>query len=106
MTASSTQQTRTRAPVQIARVALPVPIDRLYSYRVPDSFQTWVRPGRRVIVPFGKRKLAGVVIEEGSEADLAKFKARDLIDVDVQLPPLSQELLELTRWVADRKSVV
>lgn len=100
MTASSTQQTRTRAPVQIARVALPVPIDRLYSYRVPDSFQTWVRPGRRVIVPFGKRKLAGVVIEEGSEADLAKFKARDLIDVDVQLPPLSQELLELTRWVA------
>jgi len=86
--------------VQIVRVALPVPIDRLYSYRVPDSFRTWVRPGRRVVVPFGKRKLAGVVIEEGSEEDLAKFKARDLIDVDVELPPLSQELLDLTRWLA------
>ena len=86
--------------LQIARVALPVPIDRLYSYRVPDSFRTWMKPGRRVVVPFGKRKLAGVVIEEGSEADLAKFKARDIIDVDVELPPLPDELLKLTRWVS------
>ena len=86
--------------MQIARVALPVPIDRLYSYRVPDAFRTWMKPGRRVVVPFGKRKLAGVVIEEGSEADLAKFKARDIIDVDVELPPLPDEVLALTRWVS------
>ena len=86
--------------LQIARVALPVPIDRLYSYRVPDSFRTWMKPGRRGVVPFGKRKLAGVVIEEGSEADLAKYKARDIIDVDVELPPLPDELLKLTRWVS------
>ena len=86
--------------MQIARVALPVPIDRLYSYTVPESMRTWMRPGRRVVVPFGKRKLAGVVIEEGSEADLKGFKARDILDVDVELPPLPAELLTLTRWLA------
>ena len=86
--------------LQIARIALPVPVDRLYSYHVPEHFQGWVRPGRRVVVPFGKRKLAGVVIEEGSEADLKKYKARDILDVDVELPLLSEELLDLTKWVA------
>jgi len=41
-----------------------------------------------------------VVIEEGLEADLAKFKARDILDVDVELPLLSEELLDLTKWIA------
>ncbi len=44
--------------------------------------------------------MAGVVIEPGTESDLAKFKARDILDVDVELPPLSDELLQLTRWLA------
>ena len=86
--------------MNIVRVALPVPIDRLYSYSVPDAFRNWMRPGRRVVVPFGKRKLAGVVIEEGTEADLKGYKARDIVDVDVELPPLPDELLDLTRWIA------
>ena len=86
--------------MQIARVALPVPIDRLYSYTVPEAMRTWMRPGRRVIVPFGKRKLAGVVMEEGAESDIKGFQARDILDVDVTLPPLPEELLALTRWVA------
>ena len=86
--------------VQIARIALPLPVDQLYSYRVPDHFSRWIRPGRRVVVPFGRRKLAGVVVEEGREADLANVRARDILDVDVELPPLSDELLELTRWIA------
>ena len=87
-------------PVQIVRVALPLPLDRLYTYLVPQAFQRWMRPGRRVVVPFGKRQLAGVVIEAGLEADLKGYKARDILDVDVELPPLPTELLELTRWVA------
>lgn len=44
--------------------------------------------------------MAGVVIEAGTEADLAKYKARDILDVDVELPPLSAELLHLTKWIA------
>ncbi len=86
--------------VQIARIALPLPVDQLYSYRIPDHFSRWIRPGRRVVVPFGRRKLAGVVVEEGTEADLASYQARDILDVDVELPPLSDELLGLTRWIA------
>ncbi|HIF95876.1 MAG TPA: primosomal protein N' [Myxococcales bacterium] len=45
------------------RVALPVPIDSLFSYRVPDSETAALHPGQRVLVPFSGRRLAGVVVE-------------------------------------------
>ncbi|MCP4498063.1 MAG: hypothetical protein GY825_14970, partial [Phycisphaeraceae bacterium] len=51
------------------RVALPVPIDSLFSYRVPDSEVAEIRPGQRVLVPFSGRRLTGVVVECLDPAD-------------------------------------
>ena len=50
------------------RVALPVPIDSLFSYRVPDSETAALGPGQRVLVPFSGRRLPGIVVEV-SEVD-------------------------------------
>ena len=50
------------------RVALPVPIDSLFSYRVPDSETAPLGPGQRVLVPFSGRRIPGVVVEV-SEVD-------------------------------------
>ncbi|MDE2996210.1 MAG: primosomal protein N' [Bacteroidota bacterium] len=86
--------------MNIVRVALPLPIDRLYSYEVPIEMRTWMRPGRRVVVPFGKRKLAGVVIEAGIEDDFKGYTPKQILNVDVELPPLPDEVLDLTRWVS------
>ncbi|MCS5636652.1 MAG: primosomal protein N', partial [Myxococcota bacterium] len=45
------------------RVALPVPIDSLFTYRVPDSEGATLLPGQRALVPFAGRKLTGVIVE-------------------------------------------
>ena len=45
------------------RVALPVPIDSLFSYRVPDGEAAVLSPGQRVLVPFSGRRLTGVIVE-------------------------------------------
>ncbi|MBT4602334.1 MAG: hypothetical protein HOC28_04300, partial [Bacteroidetes Order II. Incertae sedis bacterium] len=55
--------------MKIVRVILPLPLNRPYTYLVPEHFVRLMRKGRRVVVPFGKRKLAGVVVDEGQEAD-------------------------------------
>jgi len=47
----------------IVRIALPVPIDSLFDYRVPGPLYDSVRPGCRVLVPFSGRKLPGIVVE-------------------------------------------
>ncbi len=58
------------------RVALPVPLRRLFDYRPPPGVATPL-PGSRLQVPFGSRQLLGIVVESamGSEVPAAKLRA-------------------------------
>jgi primosomal protein N' (replication factor Y) len=56
-----------RAPSHVVRVALPVPVDRLFDYEVPEDLAREAEVGRRVRAPFGGRRLTGVIVETGSE---------------------------------------
>ena len=44
-------------------VALDLPMDTLFTYRVPDPWRNRVRIGQRVRVPFRKKHLVGLVAE-------------------------------------------
>ena len=46
-------------------VAIPVPLRRLFTYRVPDDLV--LEPGDRVAVPFHRRKVAGFVVGHRDE---------------------------------------
>ena len=50
------------ADSRIVRVALPVPIDRLFDYRVPKSHAGEVEPGMRVRVPFSGQEMTGLIV--------------------------------------------
>ncbi|MEE8508699.1 MAG: hypothetical protein V3T07_06515, partial [Myxococcota bacterium] len=50
---------------RVARVALPVPIDSLFDYRVPDELAAQAVPGCRALVRFRERQLTGVIVERG-----------------------------------------
>lgn len=83
----------------IARVVVPVPLDKVFDYVVPESMQSKVGVGCRVIVPFGKRTLTGLVVEvTDKESDFSKLKkVSDILD---DSPSLSDEMLSLSRWIA------
>lgn len=81
-------------------VALPVPLDKLFTYSVPDSRA--VEPGARVIVPFGKRQLSGVVVRCGPPPEgLDPKTIKPIKTVLDEAPALSAELLQLGRWLTD-----
>jgi len=46
----------------IAQVALPLPIRKIFSYRLPDRMIPVAKPLARVRVPFGTRSLAGFIL--------------------------------------------
>ena len=48
--------------VHYARVAVNVPLHQLFTYAVPEGERA--EPGCRVRVPFGPRRLVGVVVEQ------------------------------------------
>jgi primosomal protein N' (replication factor Y) len=78
-------------------VALPVPLDRVFTYAVREG-QRPLR-GARVIVPFRNEKLIGVVTGVNAKAP-AEFELRFLEAVLDDEPLLSDSLLTLAEWMA------
>lgn len=82
-----------------AEVALPLPVDRTFTYRIPPALQTRARPGMRAVVPFQTRVVTGYIVS--LSCDTSVEKVRDLLDLPDDALVVTEELLELTRWVAD-----
>ncbi|MGB1108879.1 MAG: primosomal protein N', partial [Gammaproteobacteria bacterium] len=80
------------------RVAVPTPLDRLFDYRLPAEQSASL--GARVRVPFGRRKLVGVVVEIGVEPDCDPAKIRDVDEVIDDQPMLDETELGFLNWVA------
>jgi primosomal protein N' (replication factor Y) len=78
-------------------VALPVPLDMVFTYRVPVEATPVV--GGRVLVPFRQQRMTGIVVELHDRKPLVKTKAiQSVLDVS---PVLDEQLLRLGRWIAD-----
>ncbi|HSG82487.1 MAG TPA: primosomal protein N' [Gemmatimonadota bacterium] len=83
-----------------ARVAVPRPLYQTFLYRIPADLVEYVQPGRRVVVPFGRRRLIGWVDELTPAPEVPPANVREILQVPDPEPVLDAELLELCRWVA------
>ncbi len=80
-------------------VALPVPLRTTFTYAVPKALRHAVQPGSRVLVPFRKKSLVGVVVDLPERAP-ENTKIRDISKVLDAVPALTPALLELGHWIA------
>ena len=80
-------------------VALPLGLDRTFTYAVPEALRGHIRTGQRVEVPFGKgnKSLIGWVVRGVETTDLAEVKSVALI-VDPE-PLLTEDLMDLALWM-------
>ncbi|MED1749475.1 MULTISPECIES: primosomal protein N' [Bacillus] len=77
-------------------------IDRPFDYRVPDRFKDLVKPGMRVVVPFGPRKIQGFVTRVKDVTDVKTGNIKDIVDLFDLSPVLTDELLELSHWLTEK----
>jgi primosomal protein N' (replication factor Y) len=83
----------------VARVALPVPVDGLFDYAVPAEFADDARPGCRVQVRFRDRHLTGVVVSRERDSE---FRGR-LLPIERVVDPepvLSHAMITILRDTA------
>ncbi|WP_026301311.1 primosomal protein N' [Colwellia piezophila] len=61
------------------QVAIPVPMRQLFTYQVPKSLcSPAIKAGERVVVPFGPRKVIGIVIDEQAECNFDPSKIKSI----------------------------
>ena len=90
------QQFLTPMP-EFCDVALPVPLDTAFTYRIPGGLQPVV--GGRVLVPFRQQRLSGVVTALHDRAP--KVQAKNVLGVLDASPVLDEPLVRLGKWIAD-----
>src|SRR3977135_1792583 len=88
-----------------AQVAFPVHLSKPFTYRLPLSIQQVARVGSRVVAQLGAKPLTGYIVallpslRAGTSLVESEIKElQELLDID---PPLTSEVLAITRWVAD-----
>lgn len=78
-------------------VALPVPLDMAFTYRVPAEATPVV--GGRVLVPFRQQRMMGIVVELHDRKPSVATK--NILSVVDPSPVFDEQLLRLGRWIAD-----
>ena len=78
--------------------ALPVPLDRTFTYSVPGGLAGRVTPGCRVRVPLAARTVTGIVLRTHSEAP--EHSVRPIGKLLDREPALSADLIDLGRWIS------
>ncbi|XCA33198.1 MAG: primosomal protein N' [Wolbachia endosymbiont of Polyergus mexicanus] len=75
-------------------VLLPLPIDQLFSYAIEEN--TEVSVGDYIVVPFGKKRLIGIVWKYSDKSD-RKLK---FVEQKIDLPNIRPRLIAFAEWVA------
>ncbi|MGM8211804.1 primosomal protein N' [Virgibacillus sp. W0430] len=88
--------------MRIAKVIVDVPasqVNQTFDYIIPERFEAILKRGMRVVIPFGPRKISGFVVAISHHSAFNQLK--EIIDILDLTPVLTEELLQLGKWVAN-----
>src|SRR5262245_44787293 len=80
----------------ILRVALDVPLPKLFDYRADDATRADI--GYRVLVPFGKKRLVGLIADVVADSGVPVSRLRAAEKILRDVPPLGREWLDLVKF--------
>ena len=82
--------------MNILRVALDVPLPKLFDYRFAGAVRSDI--GLRVLVPFRSKRAVGVIMEIAANSEIAESRLRPIYKILRDVPPLSREWLALAEF--------
>ncbi|MDQ1329288.1 MAG: Primosomal protein, partial [Candidatus Poribacteria bacterium] len=82
-------------------VVFPIPVDSQFSYLLPEQLRAKAQVGMRMLAPFGKgdKETEGVIVGFPEEPEVQELK--EVIDILDDKPFFSEEMLKLTKWMAE-----
>ena len=73
--------------------------EKVFTYSVPSNLKDKANIGVRVIVPFGNRKINGIIIDK---VESCEFDTKNIIDVLDEEPILNSELINLGKYMSEK----
>ncbi len=85
----------------ILRIAIPSPLRRLFDYLPPRDLLSAPVPGQRFLVPFGRGKQVGVLVEVAAKSELPTEKLKAAHRQLDEVPLFDETVMKLLRWATD-----
>lgn len=86
---------------KFAEVIVPVPIPKAFTYRVPEALAEKVGRGKRVIVPFGPKKILTGIVQQVHESPPKEYEAKYVLDVLDEVEIINDQQFKLFEWMAE-----
>ncbi|MFK5985612.1 MAG: primosomal protein N' [Pseudomonadota bacterium] len=88
-------------PPTILKIAVPIPLKQLFDFSAPELGATkQYQEGCRVAIPFGPRRLVGVIVAISDKTELPANKLKSILRLLDQKPLLSTEIMALAKWAS------
>lgn len=84
----------------IAQVGIDTPLRTTFDYRIPAALVN-VQIGTRVLVPFGRRKVVGLVVRLATTSQVSTGRLKDLQAILDSEPLLDGKSMSLIEWTAN-----
>jgi len=88
------------SPEKYADVILPLPLEGLFTYLIPEEFNGKIAPGMRVVVQFGAKKFYSALVRRIHNIKLENITAKLVENVLDDKPILSESCFLLWEWIA------
>lgn len=82
-------------------VILPIPLEKLFTYRITQAESEFLKPGMRVAVPFGKSKIYTALVFKIHQLAPVTYEAKDIHQILDDTPIITQHQLTHWQWIAD-----
>lgn len=83
------------------QVILPLPLDGFFTYSVPEHLQENLTTGKRVIVPFGTRKMYTGLIADILDENNSGYETKDILEVLDNEAIIHPQQIQLWSWIAN-----
>jgi primosomal protein N' (replication factor Y) (superfamily II helicase) len=86
--------------MKFADLLLPVPLPGLFTYSVPASVRIEISAGKRVLVPFGKKKLITGIVRELHDRQPSGYEVKEIVSVLDSKPVVLEVQFRFWEWLA------
>lgn len=84
---------------EYANVALNIPVNKVFTYRIPEHYRDIAEKGLRVLLKFGKKEMTGIITDVFDETNLKNVK--EFLAVLDEERILNDEIMMFCRWMSE-----
>ena len=80
---------------------MPIPLQRLFTYKITQAEASFLETGMRVAVPFGKSKIYTALVAEIHQTAPEAYEAKEIHQILDDTPLVNQKQLQHWSWIAN-----